>query len=196
MNMTALHRPVKDGAMTSTAPTKLHLGCGASRIPGFFHIDLDDHAHVDHHGPVERLDFIPDNTVELIYASHVLEHFGRYQVFDVVSEWYRVLRPGGILRVAVPDFAAAVKWYAGRGDIRQVLGLIIGGQTCSYDYHHVIFDETSLGELLEDVGFSDIRRYDWRDTEHAWLDDFSQAYLPHMDKTNGTLVSLNVEAVK
>ena len=37
---------------------------------------------------------------------------------------------------------------------------------------------------------------DWRDTEHSELDDFSQSYLPHMDKDNGKLMSLNIEAVK
>ena len=46
------------------------------------------------------------------------------------------------------------------------------------------------------VGFKDIKRYDWRETEHAEFDDHSQAYLPHMDKENGTLISLNVECTK
>ncbi|HAI38830.1 MAG TPA: methyltransferase, partial [Maribacter sp.] len=39
-------------------------------------------------------------------------------------------------------------------------------------------------------------KYDWRQTEHAKFDDHSQAYIPHMDKENGTLISLNIEAVK
>ena len=122
---------------------------------------------------------------------------GDIEVFDVVSEWYRVLAPGGHaasrrarLRHRHTDY------YLEHGDIRDVLGLIMGGQTTAYDYHKVIFDETSLGELLADVGFRSIQRYDWRETDHAWLDDFSQAYLPHMDKDGGTLVSLNVEAIK
>ena len=38
--------------------------------------------------------------------------------------------------------------------------------------------------------------YDWRKTEHAQFDDHSQAYLPHMDKKNGELISLNVESNK
>ena len=41
-----------------------------------------------------------------------------------------------------------------------------------------------------------MKRYDLRDTEHADIDDCSQAYLPHMDKENGVLMSLNVEATK
>ena len=177
-------------------PERLHLGCGNRHIPGWHHVDLLDFPHVDRIGPVERLHHIADDSIELIYACHVLEHFGRYEVFDVVSEWYRVLAPGGQLRVCVPDFGAATHYYLAHGDIRDVLGLIMGGQTTAYDYHKVIFDETSLGELLADVGFSSIQRYDWRTTDHAWLDDFSQAYLPHMDKDNGTMVSLNVEATK
>lgn len=177
-------------------PAKLHLGCGSRHIPGWFHVDLVPHSHVDLIASVDRLEMIDSDCADVIYASHVLEHFGRYQVFDVVSEWYRVLRPGGLLRVAVPDFAAAARFYGQNGDIRHVLGLIMGGQTAPHDYHYMVFDETNLGELLEDVGFHEIRHYDWRKTEHAWLDDFSQAYLPHMDKVAGRLVSLNVEAVK
>jgi len=37
---------------------------------------------------------------------------------------------------------------------------------------------------------------DWEKTEHAIYDDHSQAYLPHMDKKNGTLISLNMECIK
>ena len=97
--------------MMRTDIRKLHLGCGAKRIPGWFHVDALDFPHVDHRGPVEDLGFIADGTVELIYASHVLEHFGRRTYMDVLREWRRVLRPGGVLRLAVPDFAAAARLY-------------------------------------------------------------------------------------
>ena len=49
---------------------------------------------------------------------------------------------------------------------------------------------------LETIGFTNIHRYDWRDTEHSYIDDFSQCYLPHMDKENGMLMHLNLEATK
>lgn len=44
------------------------------------------------------------------------------------------------------------------------------------------------------VGFMNTNN--WRETEHSDVDDFSQAYLPHMDKENGILMSLNIEAIK
>ena len=57
-------------------------------------------------------------------------------------------------------------------------------------------DFVSLKKVLESCGYSSVIKYDWRETEHATFDDHSQAYIPHMDKENGTLVSLNVECIK
>ncbi len=177
---------------------KLHLGCGPRYIPGFFHVDLLPAPHVDQVAPVERLDFIPNDTVGLIYASHVLEHFGRHQVEEVLREWHRVLRPGGVLRLAVPDFEAVVAVYLEQGldEGPGILGLVCGGQKDELDYHKMIFDRPLLTRLLKRVGFREVRPWDWRRTEHAHVDDFSQAYLPHLDKENGRLMSLNLEGVK
>jgi hypothetical protein len=58
------------------------------------------------------------------------------------------------------------------------------------------FDFTSLSTRLLEAGFKKTERYDWRNTEHANIDDYSQAYIPHMDKENGMQVSLNIEAIK
>lgn len=178
---------------------KLHVGCGPKYIPGFVHLDALEAPHVDYVGRVERLDMFENDSVELIYASHILEHFGRHQYEDVLAEWCRVLSPGGVLRLAVPDFEACAKLYVdGRLEdgIADITGLIVGGQKDEYDYHSMIFDKPSLTQALLRVGFSDVRTWDWRKTEHAEIDDFSQAYLPHMQKETGTLVSLNLEAVK
>lgn len=178
---------------------KLHLGCGVKHIPGFYHVDALDYPHVDRIGPVEDLSFIADGTVGLIYACHVLEHFGRKEYRDVLAEWCRVLAPGGVLRIAVPDFRAAAELYLDPSNgiaLPQVLGLLVGGQRDQYDYHKMVFDEETLSAALIQVGFSSVRRWDWRATEHSGLDDYSQAYLPHMEKDSGRLVSLNLEGVK
>ena len=65
-----------------------------------------------------------------------------------------------------------------------------------YNIHYNVFDFASLSSQLAQAGFVDVRRYDWRDTEHAQIDDYAQAYVPHMDKDNGTLISLNIECTK
>lgn len=177
---------------------KLHLGCGRKYIDGFKHVDLQDFAHIDYKTSVDDLHFAQDNSIELIYAAHILEHFGRNEYVKVLEEWYRVLKPDGILRISVPSFNAVVEYYVNKEDnLELLLGLLVGGQKVGeYDYHKMIFDKKLLIKILQDIGFKNIEEYDWRETEHSNIDDFSQAYLPHMDKENGMLMSLNIEAIK
>ena len=177
---------------------KLHLGCGKRFIEGFIHVDLQKLPHIDYHTSVDDLNFAADNSVDLIYVSHVLEHFGRHEYKNVLKEWYRVLKPSGILRVSVPDFDAVVKYYTEKeANLHRLLGFLVGGQKIGeHDYHHMVFNQKILQEALEETGFTNVRKYNWRETEHSHIDDFSQAYLPHMDKENGMLMSLNLEAEK
>ena len=175
---------------------KLHLGCGKRYIPGFVHIDAVEYPHVDHVATIDNLGFIADDTIDLIYTCHVLEHFRRKDVGRVLREWHRVLQPGGTMRIAVPDFARLCEVYQRTQDIGLVIGSIFGRQDYLYNIHYNIFDEPSLSKLLLECGYVEPRRYDWRKTEHAGIDDFSQAYLPHMDKEHGLLISLNMEATK
>jgi len=175
---------------------KLHLGCGKRYIPGFVHVDVVNYDHIDYLMNIDDLNVFQNNSVDLIYNCHVLEHFHRRKVLKVLKEWYRVLKPGGILRTSVPDFEALCELYLQTHDLSLVIGPITGRQDYLYNIHYNIFDFETLKKLLKEVGFKKIYRYDWKNTEHAHIDDYSQAYYPHMDKENGKLLSLNVEAVK
>ena len=79
---------------------KLHLGCGKRYIPGFVHIDLVDYEHIDYHNSIDDLSLFEDNSVDLIYTCHVLEHFHRNRIPTVLNEWYRVLKINGTLRIS------------------------------------------------------------------------------------------------
>lgn len=182
---------------------KLHLGCWKRYIPGFVHVDICDLPHIDFKHPVDRLPMFQDDTVELIYASHVFEYFDRQEAQTVLAEWRRVLKPAGTIRLAVPDFPALIKVYEQTGDLSRILGPLYGrmpvdegGDAALVIYHKTVYDFASLRQLLEEAGFADVRLYDWRETIHRDYDDHSQAYFPHMDKAHGLLTSLNVEATK
>ena len=177
---------------------KLHLGCGKKFIEGFKHVDLLDFGHIDYKTSVDDLYFAEDNSIDVIYAAHVLEHFGRLEYKDVLKEWFRVLKPNGILRVSVPSFEAVIEYYTKHdNNLELLLGLLVGGQKVGqYDYHKMLFDKKLLSKDLKELGFKSVGLYDWKQTEHSNTDDFSQAYLPHMDKENGLLMSLNIEAIK
>lgn len=175
---------------------KLHIGCGKKYLPGYKHLDVIPYEHVDFECDARRLDMFADETVAEIYACHIVEHVERGEVAGVLREWWRVLKSGGVIRIAVPDFEAVTRAYMAGESLMSFQGLIYGGQTYDYNFHHVAFDLTLLRELLEDAGFTEIARYDWRDFLPSDYDDYSRAYLPHMDFDNGRLMSLNVMARK
>jgi predicted SAM-dependent methyltransferase len=178
---------------------KINMGCGWRDFgKEWIHIDSGDYDHLDYESIVDLSQF-GDNTVDLIYASHVVEYFDRQQIPSVLNEWRRILKPGGTLRVAVPNFKQISRLYTEEDyPLDKFVGLLYGRMPMGEEtiYHRTVYDFSSLKRVLEDSGFSEIENYDWRDTSHSEFDDHSQAYLPHMDKENGTLMSLNVECKK
>jgi len=182
---------------------KLHLGCGKRYLKGYVHVDLADFPHIDHRHSIERLPMFEDNCADVIYSSHALGYFDRFEVLEVLADWRRVLKPGGILRLAMPDFESLVKVYLKYGELDRVLGPIFGRWpvpgTDTVIFQKTVYDYPSMQKVLEQAGFEQVRRWDWRQVfvgELQGYDDYSQAYVPHMDKDNGILISLNTEAVK
>ena len=74
---------------------KLHIGAGKRYLEGYKHIDIIDLPHIDYVADVRNLAFLENESVEEIYACHVLEHFGRNEGLNVLKEWNRVLIGGG-----------------------------------------------------------------------------------------------------
>jgi len=178
---------------------KLHLGCGRRNFgPSWAHIDAGDYEHIIHDSVMD-LSHIEDEMVDLIYSSHMFEYFDREEAQVVLREWKRVLKRTGTLRLAVPDLESMARLYMnGVIKLSSMLGPLYGKMSMADAtiYHKTAYDFESITAALEEAGFSNIKRYDWRATEHAQFDDHSQAYIPHMDKENGTLISLNVECTK
>ena len=175
---------------------KLHLGCGDKHIDGYINIDCRYLPQVDEIQDVSILRKYKNESIEVIYASHVLEHFSRWDYMSVLNRWYELLKPNGILRIAVPDFEAIVNHYIKNKDLRVISGLLYGGQDYEKNFHHWVWDFETLKKELEQTGFKNIYKYDWTTTDHSKIDDYSQSYLPHLHKKDGMLMSLNVEAVK
>jgi len=176
--------------------TKLHLGCGKRYIPGYFHIDAVEFPHVNLVHAVDSLPMIADGSATVIYACHVIEHFSRRELPRVLAEWRRILAPSGTLRVAVPDFEALCELYRRTKRMDLIIGPLFGRGDYLYNLHFNCFDFSSLQTVLVDAGFKDVRRYDFRETEHAEVDDYASCFYPHMQKSDGLLLSLNVEATK
>lgn len=153
-------------------PIRLDLGAGAVSPPGFLPIGNGHDRKQIYPLPFEN------GSIDEIRASHVLEHFPHGQVLEVLRDWVRTLRPGGKLRIAVPDFEKIAEGYLA-GDVQPTEGFVMGGQVDGADYHRAIFDERKLKKALSDAGLVLLR---------PWISELEDgAALP---------VSLNLEGLK
>ena len=186
----------------------LHLGCGSKYLPNFtYHVDLADYPTITHKRDISDLSCFQNGSVDLIYCCHAFEYYDRFEAVEVLEEWYRVLKMGGVLRLAVPDFEAWVKVYQQTHSVENLLGALYGrwqiGNTDKIIYHKTTYDFNSLKTLLNQCGFIDVRRYDYKKVLPNGYDDFSRCYWPHLkscksmkEYEQGMLVGLNVEANK
>jgi SAM-dependent methyltransferase len=140
-------------------PTRLHFGCGSNRLPGWANYD----AEVD---IAKTLPF-PDNSAEAIFCEHVLEHVPLRAAQDFLRECYRVLKPSGRLRVAVPSIEqieqqADVEYITFcsqwarldlKGTLRGALDSIINAHG-----HQMIWTAASLQAVIYWAGFEWTRR--------------------------------------
>lgn len=133
---------------------KLNLGCGTVPLPGYFNLDIAQ--GVD----ARKLEGVPDASVDEVRASHLLEHFPATQTADVIKDWVRVLKPGGTLRISVPDFDKVVKAYESDQAAQiPVEAMLMGGHADANDVHHVIFNRRKLETILRTAGL--IRVESW-----------------------------------
>lgn len=189
--------------LTHKETIKLHLGCGNINIQGYINIDSNLNASgADVFWDITQLDKlnIKPNSIYKIYACHVIEYFDREEIFDILKMWYSLLKPSGILELAVPNFKTMARLYTeGQFPLANFLGPLYGKWKITDGdviYHKTVYDFYDVKKVLKQVGFNGVERFNWKYTDHSPVDDYSQAYLPHMDKNNGTLISLNVQATK
>ena len=117
-----------------------------------------------------------DNSVELIYSEHALEHFYReHDAPFLLRECLRVLKPGSWMRITVPDASLYLNYYIGRldpsiaGRIKQshnrFHGTAMDVVNSAFRWkhqHYYMYDEETLRMLLSEVGFVDIQKQEFR----------------------------------
>lgn len=136
---------------------KLNLGSGSDYRDGFINIDIRTDIKTDLICDVSNLDSFEDNSVDFIYASDVLEHFGWTRTNDILKEWFRILKKGGQLYIRTPDlerWAGALIFKRKPPD--EVIFNIFGGQEYKENIHKSIFTKKILLEKLYAVGFEQV----------------------------------------
>lgn len=145
---------------------KLHLGCGSVYKPGWINIDLDSPKADVLQDLTSPLPY-EDDSVELIYSEHFIEHITRAQARDFLKECRRVLSDSGTLRLSTPDLAFLVKCYK-KKNIAEWGNLWGPDSPCNLMNegmrswgHQYLYDQRELTRALREAGFSAPRRMRW-----------------------------------
>lgn len=152
--------------MSDEKPIKLNIGAGPTVIDGWTAIDRKFGTEA------YPLDYA-DNSVDEMRVSHLLEHFSFKEAKGALIEWSRVLKPGGRIRISVPDFermsTADEMWPF----------YLMGGQTDENDFHKSVYNVQRLTDYMQAAGFQNVGRWE--------SDNIDTASNP---------ISLNLEGVK
>lgn len=145
---------------------------------------------VDHLGDVRDLSRFDDGQFVEIYASHVLEHLSQQEILPVLQGIARILATGGRLMVSVPDLDTLCRLFIspqlGANERFHVMRMLFGGQTDTYDFHHIGLNQEFMHHYLAAAGFSTVSR-----VESFGLFDDTSEFKPY-----GVAISLNLLAVK
>jgi predicted SAM-dependent methyltransferase len=139
---------------------QLDIGCGQSKLDGYIGVDIHQWPDVDMVRDVIKDGIgLPDESVSEIYTAHFLEHVGKFEVQDVLKEFYRVLKPGHDVTIIVPDLLKVLENFIDTptyGREAWPLDTVFGGQAHEGEYHKTGFWPELLTSLLLTAGFINV----------------------------------------
>ena len=144
----------------------LNIGCGERAFKEYpeeykcINIDERDLSNVDKIMNVRKLDF-SDEYFDYILASDIIEHFPIIDIKNILTEWKRVLKIGGIIEFRMPNLKEICRKYIeGIHTTKLTSWLIFGGQDYSGNFHYVGFDREWFRLIIESLGFKEIEYID------------------------------------
>jgi SAM-dependent methyltransferase len=112
-----------------------------------------------------------DNSVDIVYTSHTLEHFTRHDGIAFLNECCRILKKDGIIRIIVPDLSQLVRDYLEKkiraDDFVEKLGVLYKRNASPFKQyfspfiqfpHKCMYDSLTLISILQNVGFNAVNR--------------------------------------
>ena len=150
---------------------RLNLGCGDKILPGYINVDVVDErggSEPDVLSDLRDLDVFEDDAADEILSVHVIEHFHYWEAHDVLKEWVRVLKPGGLMVVECPNLTTACQEILNNPDTAAMPGKegqrsmwVLYGDPAWKDplmCHKWLYTPQSLARLMMECGLVDVRQ--------------------------------------
>ena len=160
-------------------PLKLNVGCGKVKFPDWVNIDIEPDADL----VIDVTKGLPfdDNSVDFIYCEHVLEHLTSDEGEKVLREFYRCLKVGGVLRIAMPDLNYIIQKYNTDWKNQDWLSwpeykfIKTKGQMINISFrwwgHNYLYNEEDLRNQLIKAGFQKINKCERNRSNYIELAD-------------------------
>jgi predicted SAM-dependent methyltransferase len=148
-------------------PRHLHVGCGPKYLPGFLNIDANPFAKIDLWLDVRCGLPFPNESVDSVYSTHMIEHFYPDELQKLLAECLRVLKPGAGIRLIVPSLQGAILAYQENRldwfyDSYPRHFDSVGGRFSNFVFcdgqHRSALDFTYLDEELRKAGFREVEQ--------------------------------------
>ncbi len=150
---------------------KLNLGCGDKILDGFINVDVANERagkQPDVICDVRNLDKFSDNYADEILAVHVIEHFWRWEVIEILKEWVRVLKPNGKLILECPNLKSACEEFLKNPDLhsgpgpegQRTMWVFYGDPrwTDPLMVHRWGYTPQSLANIMHSAGLRDLKQ--------------------------------------
>lgn len=190
---------------------RFNIGCGGYGHEGWLNCDLDplreDYLFVDATRPLP----FPDACADRIFTEHMIEHLALDDAQRFLAECARVLKPGGLLRVATPDLDRFLSLFSGKdalgaayeswlsnlyfpGIPYRTEAMVLNNMLSNFG-HRFVFDERTMTLALEAAGFTAARRCAVGQSEHSDLRGLERHGLSIGDDMNA-FETMVVEAIR
>ena len=182
---------------------KLHIGCGTVYKEGWINIDNNSDDNI------KKLDFMwdlrkplpfPENSVDFVYNEHFLEHLTADEGGGLIKNLMKILKPNGVLRIAMPDLEMSVKNYMNKNSLTENKDFLkkycldfikTNAEALNIDFrwwgHQWLYDWEELERRLKEAGCIKIKKCKLNESEYPELRNL---------ETRGEASSLIAEVVK
>lgn len=169
----SLDKALTTSYLSGPRPHKLHIGCGFNVIHGWLNSDYKPAAPTLLHLDATRVFPFSEGTFDFIFSEHMIEHVPYLAGCHMLRECFRVLRPGGKIRISTPDLKFLIELYTNdklplqSAYIKWAKEAFVPWATDVTDTfvinnffrdwgHCFIYDEKTLRKSMQDAGFQSV----------------------------------------